>query len=114
MRNLHFHSHSYIYIRFYYDPQGDLVIKPSFPLEFLVTFDLICQHFFAYSVKCFSMPADLWPVLICIVVESMNLLRLTHHNHIETTPTRYYKMFVPCVQTLIDMVGTQWWNEVWH
>ena len=89
--------HSYIYLGFYYDPQGDLIIKLSLPPEFLVTFDLICQHSFVYSVRCFSMPADLQPVLIHIAVEFMNLLRQTHYNHTGTTPTSYHKVFVPCI-----------------
>ena len=45
---------THIYLRFYYDPLGDLVIKPSFPLESQATFDLICQYSFVYSVKCCS------------------------------------------------------------
>ena len=84
------------------------VIKPSFPPEFPVTFDLICQHSFAYSVKCFSMPTDLQPVLVHIVAEPMSLLIWTRYNHTGTTPTSCHKVFEPCIQTLIDTVGTQW------
>ena len=101
-------SHSYIYLGFYYNPLGDLVIKPSFPLEFPATFDLICQHSFAYSVKCFSMPADLQPVLVQTVAEPMSLSIWTHSNHTGTTLTSCHKVFEPCIQTLIDTVGTQW------
>ena len=79
-------SRSYIYLGFYYDPLGDLVIKPSFPLEFPATFGLICQHSFAYSVKCFSMPADLQPILVQTAVEPKSLLIQTHYNHTGTTP----------------------------
>ena len=93
---------------FYYDPLGDLVIKPSFPPEFPVTFDLICQHSSAYSVECFSMPTDLQPILVQTVAEPMSLSILTHYNHTGTTPTSCHKVFEPCIQTLIDTVGTQW------
>ena len=107
-------SHSYIYLGFYYEPQGDLIIKPSFPLEFLGTFCLICKHSFAYSVECFSMPADLQSVSIHTVVETTSLLIQTHYNHTGTTPTSCHKVSEPCIQTLKDMVGTQWWNGAWH
>ena len=107
-------SHSYIYLGFYYNPLGDLTIKPSFCLESLVTFGLICQHSFAYSVKCFSMPTDLQPIPIHTVVESMSLLIWTWYNHTGTTPTSCHKVFEPCVQTLTDMVDTQWWNGMWN
>ena len=107
-------SHSYIYLRFYCDPLGDHIIKPSFPLEFPATFDLIWQHSFAYSVECFLMPTCLWPTLICIVVVSTNLLRQTGYNHTRTTPTSYHKVFEPCGQTLTGRVSTQWWNEACH
>ena len=79
-----------------------------------MTFDLIWQHSFVYSVECFLMPTYSWPIPIHIVVESMNLLRQTCYNYTGTTPTSYHKVFEPCGQTLIGMVGTQWWNEVWH
>ena len=107
-------SHSYICLGFYYGPQGDLIIKPSFPLEFLATFVLICKHSFAYSVECFSMPADLQPVPIHTVVEPTSLSIQTHYNHTGTTPTSCCKVSEPCIQTLIDTVGTQWWNGAWH
>ena len=107
-------SHSHIYLGFYYDPQGDLIVKPSFPPEFLAAFDLICQHSFAYSVKCFSMPADLQSISIHTAVEPMSLSIWTCYNHTGTTPNSCHKVFEPCIQTLIDMVDTQWWNGVWH
>ena len=107
-------SCSYIYLEFYYDPPGDLIIKPSFPLESLATFGLIFKHSFAYSVECFSMPTDLQPIPIHTVVESMSLLIQTCYNHTGTTPTSCCKMFEPSIQTLTHMVGTQWWNGVQH
>ena len=107
-------SCSYIYLGFYYDCLSDCIIKPSYPPEFPVTFDLIRQHCFAYSVKCFLMPTCLQPVPICIAVVSMTLLKQTLYNYTGTTPTSYNMVFEPCHQTLIGMVGTQWWNEAWH
>ena len=81
--------------------------KTKFPLEFPVTFGLTWQHYFVYSVTCFSMPACLQPIPIHTVVGSMNLLRWTCYNYTGTTPTSYHKVFEPCGQTLIGTVGTQ-------
>ena len=67
-----------------------------------------------YSVKCFSLPTYLQPIPICTVVGSMNLLRWTYYNYTGTTPTSHCKVFEPCSQTLIGMVGNQLSNEVWH
>ena len=86
-------SPSYIYLGFYYDPLDDLVTKPSFPPESQATFDLTCQHSFAYSVKCFSMPADLQPIPVQTVAEPMSPLIQTHYNHTGTTPTSCHKVF---------------------
>ena len=60
------------------------------------------------------MPADLQPIPICTVVEPMSLLIQTCYNHTGTTPAICHKVFEPCIQTLTDMVGTQWWNGAWH
>ena len=60
------------------------------------------------------MPTCLWPLPISTVVGSTNLLRWTHYNYTGTTPTSYYKVFEPCGQTLMGIVGTQWWNEPWN
>ena len=67
-----------------------------------------------HSVKCFSMLTDLQPIPVHTVVEPMSLLIWTCYNHTGTTQTSCCKVFEPCIQTLTDMVGTQWWNGVWH
>ena len=60
------------------------------------------------------MPTDLQPVPIHSVVEPTSLSIWILYNHTRTMPASCCKVFEPCVQTLIDMVGTQWWNGVWH
>ena len=60
------------------------------------------------------MPTDLQPVLVQTAAEPKSLLIWTRYNHTGTTPTSCHKVFEPCVQTLIDTVGTQWLNGVWH
>ena len=99
--------HSYICLGFYCNPLDGHIKKLSFPLQFPATFDLIFWSSSEFPVRYFSMPTCLWPILIHIVVVSMNLLRQTCYNCTDTPPTSYHKVFEPCNQTLIGMVGTQ-------
>ena len=74
-------------------PLGGHIIKPSFPLVFPVTFDLI---FLCSSVcfdRCLLLPTCLQPIPIHIAVSPMNLLRQTHYSYTGTTPTSYHKVF---------------------
>ena len=75
--NHHKLSHFYIYLGFYCDPPGGCVIKPSFPLEFPATFDLILQHSFVCSDECFSMPSLVHMAYTnsYVLLNHMNLLR---------------------------------------
>ena len=87
--------HIYIFPGFYCDTLGGHIIKPSFPLVFPATSDLIFPCSSACFVRCLLMPVCLWPILIHTVVEPMILLRHTHYNYTGTTPTSYHKVFEP-------------------
>ena len=83
-------------------------------LVFPVIFCLIFPHSSVCSVRCLLMAACLKPILIHIFVAPMNPFDTDSLNCTGTSSASYHKVFEPCNQILVDMVGSQSLNLVWH